>query len=151
MRWEWKNPHLWNIAFLYPCGLEFTLTKESVTLPVQVRALSKQAPEFSRAQLSKVFSGPVEPNDFDDQLTDLDETRRTHLGTMSLKSSILSRPAGVSPMLMSMKTMGRVTVGVADMEVRADYVSRDLRFRHGLRATYAFGTSSNSLSLASNR
>lgn len=31
-----------------------------------------------------------------------------YLGTMSLNSSILRRPAGVSPMLMSMKTMGRV-------------------------------------------
>jgi len=31
-----------------------------------------------------------------------------YLGTISLKSSILRRPAGVSPILMSMKTTGRV-------------------------------------------
>lgn len=32
----------------------------------------------------------------------------TYLGTMSLKSSIFMRPAGVSPILTSMKTIGRV-------------------------------------------
>ena len=41
--------------------------------------------------------------------------RGTDLGTISLNSSIFSLPTGVSPILMSMKTMGRVTVGVADM------------------------------------
>ena len=45
----------------------------------------------------------------------LNETRRTHFGTISLNSSILSLPAGVSPIWMSMKTMGRVIVGGADM------------------------------------
>jgi hypothetical protein len=33
-----------------------------------------------------------------------------YLGTISLKSSILRRPAGVSPILMSMKTIGRVVL-----------------------------------------
>ena len=56
------------------------------------------------------------PNNFDDQSTGLDEMRGTDLGTISLNSSIFSLPTGVSPILMSMKTMGRVTVvGVADM------------------------------------
>lgn len=32
----------------------------------------------------------------------------TDFGTISLKSSIFNRPAGVSPILMSMKTTGRV-------------------------------------------
>jgi hypothetical protein len=32
---------------------------------------------------------------------------RTHFGTISLKSSIFSLPAGVSPILTSMKTIGR--------------------------------------------
>ena len=41
--------------------------------------------------------------------------RGTDLGTISLNSSIFSLPTGVSPILISMKTMGRVTVGVADM------------------------------------
>ena len=48
--------------------------------------------------------------------------RGTDLGTISLNSSIFSLPTGVSPILMSMKTMGRVTVGVADMAA-VDYVS----------------------------
>ena len=33
---------------------------------------------------------------------------KTYFGTISLKSSILTRPAGVSPIFMSMKTIGRV-------------------------------------------
>ena len=32
------------------------------------------------------------------------------MGTISLKSSIFRRPAGVSPILMSMKTIGRVVL-----------------------------------------
>lgn len=38
--------------------------------------------------------------------------KESHLGTISLKSSILRRPAGVSPILMSMKTIGRVVLVV---------------------------------------
>lgn len=38
--------------------------------------------------------------------------KEAHLGTISLKSSILRRPAGVSPILMSIKTMGRVVLAV---------------------------------------
>lgn len=41
----------------------------------------------------------------------------TNFGTMSLKSSILILPAGVSPMLISMKTIGRV---VEDMVMVGD-------------------------------
>ena len=37
------------------------------------------------------------------------------LGTISLNSSILMRPADVSPILMSKKTMGRVGAEVADV------------------------------------
>ena len=40
----------------------------------------------------------------------LEAIRGSYLGTMSLKSSILRRPAGVSPILMSMKTTGRVAL-----------------------------------------
>lgn len=32
----------------------------------------------------------------------------SYLGTISLKSSIFKRPAGVSPIFMSIKTIGRV-------------------------------------------
>jgi len=38
------------------------------------------------------------------------DRRGSYLGTISLKSSILRRPAGVSPMLISMKTTGRVVL-----------------------------------------
>ena len=40
----------------------------------------------------------------------LQTIRRSYFGTISLKSSILRRPAGVSPILMSMKTTGRVVL-----------------------------------------
>lgn len=49
-----------------------------------------------------------------------------YLGTISLKSSIFRRPAGVSPMFISMKTTGRVVLplelmmGVGDNEVTRD-------------------------------
>ena len=39
---------------------------------------------------------------------DGDKSFRSHFGTISLKSSIFIRPAGVSPILMSIKTIGRV-------------------------------------------
>lgn len=39
----------------------------------------------------------------------------THFGVTSEKSSIFNRPAGVSPMLMSMKTIGRVE-GATEVE-----------------------------------
>jgi len=39
---------------------------------------------------------------------------------MSLKSSILSRPMGVSPMLMSIKTIGLVVVVSVDEDIGVD-------------------------------
>lgn len=45
-------------------------------------------------------------------------TDTTYFGTMSLKSSIFRRPAGVSPIFMSMKTMGRgVDMGFQGMQI----------------------------------
>ena len=52
-----------------------------------------------------VWSSP--PSWADQQAGGVVWINRTDLGTMSLKSSILSLPAGVSPMLISINTTGR--------------------------------------------
>src|SRR6266404_3676302 len=65
-------------------------------------------PVLAGAQLSEVLCRP--------ELHQTTELRVVscgkYLGQVSLKSSILSRPMGVSPMLMSMKTIGLVVAGV---------------------------------------
>lgn len=59
-------------------------------------------PVFSCAELAKVFGGPGATG----QRCAKTEKIEAYLGTMSLKSSNLILPAGVSPICMSMKTIG---------------------------------------------
>ena len=66
------------------------------------------SPVFSCAQLPEVFRRPSEIYKVINLC--LQAIRTSYLGTISLKSSILRRPAGVSPILMSMKTTGRVVL-----------------------------------------
>lgn len=95
--------HLWKVAFLYPMGWEFFL---SALRDVSVHATKKyRLPVLSRTELSKVFrcsNVGMGVREGKNQIV------LTHLGTMSLKSSIFILPAGVSPIWMSMKTTGRV-------------------------------------------
>lgn len=46
--------------------------------------------------------------------------RRAYFGTMSLNNSIFILPAGVSPMLMSMKTTGRVGAMMVEVEANRE-------------------------------
>lgn len=70
-------------------------------------------PVLPSAQLSEVLCRPELH-----QTTELRVSRGgNYFGQMSLKSSILSRPMGVSPMLMSMKTIGLVVVAGVDEDI----------------------------------
>ena len=64
-----------------------------------------QIPVFSRTQLSKVFCRPF-------QFKVMSFTQKkpctADFGTISLNNSIFNLPAGVSPMLTSINTIGRV-------------------------------------------
>lgn len=78
-------------------------------------------PVLPSAQLSEVFCSP-----------ELYQTMELHngsyradyFGQMSLKSSILSRPMGVSPMLMSIKTIGLVVVTDVEEAIGVDQTKR---------------------------
>lgn len=64
-------------------------------------------PVLPGAQLSEVLCRPELHQTTEQRVV---SRRGNYFGQMSLKSSILSRPMGVSPILMSMKTMGLVVV-----------------------------------------
>jgi hypothetical protein len=67
---------------------------------------SRIDPVLSRAQLTEILCSPE--NAGQSVMRSFNKgSIATYLGTMSLNSSIFSLPAGVSPMLMSMKTIGR--------------------------------------------
>ena len=51
-----------------------------------------------------------------------DKSFESHFGTISLKSSIFIRPAGVSPILMSINTIGRVVDDIPLREGNLDVV-----------------------------
>ena len=51
-----------------------------------------------------------------------------YFGTISLKSSILSLPAGVSPICISIKTMGRVVEDMMEVLKRV-YINRRFNYR----------------------
>jgi hypothetical protein len=77
--------------------------------PMECSALitlrSRVHPVFSRAQLTEILCGPENAGQL---VTGCNQgINATNLGTISLNSSIFSLPAGVSPMLTSMKTIGR--------------------------------------------
>lgn len=77
---------------------------------------------LARAHLPKVLSSPVvivEP------LTPNPSTLEAYLGTISLNSSNFIRPAGVSPIWISIKTIGRVVEG--DEEAMVVVVEHDVR------------------------
>lgn len=84
--------------------------KDGVLIPDRERVL----PVFARAELAKVLCRPV-PCSLAISPRALKSKRErggtTHFGTMSSKSSILIRPAGVCPMAMSKKTIGRGMAG----------------------------------------
>lgn len=71
-------------------------------------------PVLPGAQLSEVLCRPELH-----QTTELRVVSRggNYFGQMSLKSSILSRPMGVSPILMSMKTIGLVVAAGVDEDI----------------------------------
>ena len=80
------------------------------------------SPVFARAHLPEVLSSPVaivEPP------TQNPSVWEAYLGTISLNSSNFIRPAGVSPIWMSMKTIGRVVEG--DEEAMVVVVEQDAR------------------------
>ena len=77
-----------------------------------------------------VWSSP--PSWADQQAGGVVWINRTDLGTMSLKSSILSLPAGVSPMLISINTTGRgleVMAGQKEVVVTVRRAARQRHFR----------------------
>lgn len=64
-----------------------------------------------------------------------------HLGTISLNSSIFSLPAGVSPILMSMKTTGRVEDDMSGRSWCGQEASRIRQFPVAVPKFDRFGTS----------
>lgn len=87
--------HRWKVAPLYPCGREFTL-HTGVSLSLDINYMNHGVAHlYSPVHSCRKFSAV--------------------LGTISLNSSIFRRPAGVSPMLTSMKTMGRVVLLLFDI------------------------------------
>jgi hypothetical protein len=72
-------------------------------------------PEFSRTQLSKVLCRPFQFNFSRNVLSYKEEALcTTDFGTISLNNSIFNLPAGVSPMLISMNTIGRVEEDICE-------------------------------------
>lgn len=75
-------------------------------------------------------------------------TQGRYLGTISLNSSIFSLPAGVSPMLTSMKTIGRCVEVIAVRREEPEPASatpRTVRVRAPLRLPFTSHTASLSL------
>ena len=67
-------------------------------------------PVFSCTQLSKVFCRPFQFN-----LRNVTSYKGDlYFGTISLNNSIFNLPAGVSPMLTSMNTIGRVEEDICE-------------------------------------
>jgi hypothetical protein len=103
----------WKMAFLYPCGLEFTLTIFRTQFErIRVRKRHLYSPVHSCLKFSAVLYPPKHQNLLED------ESEWHDLGTTSLNSSIFIRPAGVSPMLISKNTMGRVGFDILCPESR---------------------------------
>jgi hypothetical protein len=79
---------------------------------------SRVDPVLSSAQLTEILCGPE--NMGQSAVGYNRGINATYLGTMSLNSSIFSLPAGVSPMLMSMKTIGRCVEAIVRWVLRKE-------------------------------
>ena len=75
---------------------------------------SRVNPVLSCAQLAEILGSPESKKETQYFRWWMHEgPSATYLGTMSLNSSIFSLPAGVSPMLTSIKTIGRCVEAIA--------------------------------------
>jgi hypothetical protein len=83
---------------------------ESSTL---IALWSRVNPVLSCAQLTEILGSPERKEGRVSWRWMHEGPITTYLGTMSLKSSIFNLPAGVSPMLTSIKTIGRCVEAIA--------------------------------------
>ena len=103
---------------LVPLGLELTLYKvhmSNCSIQSLIMKVLVHIPVFSCTHLLKVFCRPFFNFNFRNVLSHKERVLcTTDLGTISLNNSTFNLPAGVSPMLISMNTIGRVEEDISE-------------------------------------